>query len=169
MILLLLFFFQTSVQADEFRIAHLCAQGEKVYFNCQTAKDSKTISVCGSPDLSKKRGYLKYRFGTPEKIELEFPSNKKNSLQKFYFAHYLRYQTDYSLLSFTHKKFKYAVFKNYDETQKPKTSSGVMITTDDQNEKSIICKNELVFELNQLEGIVACDPEDALTMGQCKK
>ena len=127
------------------------------------------ISVCGSQNLTKDAGYLKYRFGTSEKIEMEFPASKKKSLNKFYFAHYSRYQTDYSLLSFTNKKFKYAVFKNYDETQKPKTSAGVLITTSDQNEKSIVCSRELFFELNQLEGLVACDPDDALTMGQCKK
>ena len=48
--------------------ANLCSPGESTLFAFAT-KANKLLSVCRGP----KDGYLAYRFGTPGKIELQFP------------------------------------------------------------------------------------------------
>lgn len=55
-----------------FAEASLCRKSEKTAFSCAIKDKPKTISVC----FVKKKGsagYVKYRFGAPGKIELEFP------------------------------------------------------------------------------------------------
>ena len=66
----------TPVDAD------LCATGEKVIFSFKTTS-SKTVSICAADDDS----YIVYRFGTQNKIELEYPEDKTNSWEKFTFYH----------------------------------------------------------------------------------
>ena len=50
----------------------LCKQGEKEVFSC-TTKARKTASLCASPDFSAKGGTLQYRYGSPAKLELQYP------------------------------------------------------------------------------------------------
>jgi hypothetical protein len=52
---------------------NLCTEQEDTSFTC-TLKNSKLVSVCGAADLSDRAGYLVYRYGTKEKIELSFPN-----------------------------------------------------------------------------------------------
>jgi hypothetical protein len=58
------------VQAGDLQKS-LCQTKEKVIFSCGTGK--KLISVCSSENLSPTAGYVQYRFGTKEKLELSFP------------------------------------------------------------------------------------------------
>jgi hypothetical protein len=56
-------------------------------FSFKLASSPKTLSVCVSktqPD------YIVYRFGTKDKIKLEFPENKADSWSKFTYSYYLR-------------------------------------------------------------------------------
>jgi hypothetical protein len=50
----------------------LCTDGEVLVFTCQMSK--KIASVCASPQIGPDVGYLQYRFGEPDKIELTLPS-----------------------------------------------------------------------------------------------
>ena len=52
----------------------LCTGQESVIFNCSTG--SKLLSLCASPDLNKKTGYLQYRFGPKGAPELAIPDQK---------------------------------------------------------------------------------------------
>ena len=61
---------------------NLCAANEKVIFSFKTT-NSKTVSICTAKDDS----YIVYRFGTKNKVELEFPENKADSWEKFIFYH----------------------------------------------------------------------------------
>jgi hypothetical protein len=51
---------------------NLCTEHEDTYFIC-TLKNGKLVSVCGTEDVSDKSGYLVYRFGTKQKIEISLP------------------------------------------------------------------------------------------------
>jgi len=50
---------------------NLCLPEEKVVFAC--AIEERLVSVCASPDLSRKSGYLQFRSGHPERIEIAWP------------------------------------------------------------------------------------------------
>jgi hypothetical protein len=51
---------------------NLCTNQEDTYFTC-TLKNGKLVSVCGTDYVSDKSGYLVYRYGTNQKIELSLP------------------------------------------------------------------------------------------------
>lgn len=62
------------LSSSTFAANSLCTAQEKIIFNCSTG--SKLISVCASPDLAEKTGYLQYRFGPQGKPELAIPDFK---------------------------------------------------------------------------------------------
>lgn len=69
----------------------LCTSKEHVYFSCAFA-NGKRASLCGDAFVAEKGGewiepahpWLQYRFGTPGKIELVYPSIRDDSLSMFY-------------------------------------------------------------------------------------
>lgn len=70
----------------------LCQGSETTYFSCSVA-NGKIISLCGNAYIEEKYAndwiepdnpWLQYRFGLPHKIELTYPSVRKDSLSKFY-------------------------------------------------------------------------------------
>jgi hypothetical protein len=52
----------------------LCLKDEDNIFSCSAGK--KVISVCASKDLAADHGYLQYRFGVPNKVELTIPADR---------------------------------------------------------------------------------------------
>lgn len=55
----------------------LCKSDEKIIFSCPVGH-AKTVSVCASQSLAK-GGYIQYRFGRKNKIDLSIPSTIKAS------------------------------------------------------------------------------------------
>lgn len=51
--------------------ATLCNPREEIYFSCHIGK--KVVSVCASGNISPNSGYVQYRFGRLNHIELEYP------------------------------------------------------------------------------------------------
>lgn len=64
------------LRADERKSLHgeetLCHDFEEIYMSCRI--DSKIVSLCASGNTSPMNGYVKYRFGTIDNIELEYPT-----------------------------------------------------------------------------------------------
>lgn len=95
---------------------NLCTDNEEVLLSFKMANSSKTLSICISktqPD------YIVYRFGTKDKIELEFPENKLDSWSKFTYSYYLRgggsgnEGMDLNYLSFENGGFKYEIYQEF--------------------------------------------------------
>ncbi len=166
-LLSLVFLFTPNAIAGPTASLSHCKGTEISYFNCQT-KNRKIISLCGSADLSKSTGYIQYRFGKPKKVELEYPKDQKNSAAKFFYVHYSRSRTDYSILNFTNENTSYSVFDNSDEDSKPKSGAGVTISSEGKLDTHLNCKKPVISQLEKLKNIAACDPDDALNMNQCK-
>jgi len=59
--------------------SQLCTQGETILIGFQMKKSSKFAAIC----TNKKEDYIVYRFGTPAKVDLEYPKEKKDSWNKF--------------------------------------------------------------------------------------
>jgi hypothetical protein len=49
----------------------LCSAHEEIYFSCRVG--GKIASVCASGNISPNNGYVQYRFGRLNNIELEYP------------------------------------------------------------------------------------------------
>jgi hypothetical protein len=123
------------------------------------AESSKVVSLCASKQLSKENGRLSYRFGPLGKVELEFPSAKTETLQQFRLAHYFRFQTDRTEVSFSNGKFTYSIFDYYDEQETPKYSRGISLNSinGQGREIQLLCGAKIISELQKLEGVLPCD------------
>lgn len=77
---------------------------ETTYFSCETSRH-KTISLCGTLP-----GDLQYRYGKGAQMDLQFPEPASNGPQQLLYAHYSRYQTDRSEVTFSRAGTDYAVF-----------------------------------------------------------
>lgn len=137
-----------------------CNNTEKVIFNCKIKESHKTLSLCASQNFQASDSYLQYRFGKIGKIELEYPENKNNSLSKFLFNHYFRYQADYSTLKFKRGSYEYTIFDNAngeDNPDKPLVEQGISV-----GEVSLLCASPVTSELLSLEKIISCDKDSDL-------
>jgi len=86
-----------------------CHKDESVLFSCRSG--AKQVSVCSSPDILRKTGYIAYRFGRPgQHPEMDFQSPRTNPAEIFsYFGDgYAKGTT--ALLQFSVGEFTYQVF-----------------------------------------------------------
>ncbi|MFM0226318.1 hypothetical protein [Paraburkholderia dipogonis] len=90
----LILFAPKVVAAD----ATLCQSHEEVYFSCPTR--GKMLSVCASGNISPDNGYVQYRFGRVDHIELAYPEKPYPPRKLFSIS-----DISGGNLSFTHFKF----------------------------------------------------------------
>ena len=60
----------------------LCQADEVDFDSCVIER--KVASFCASKKITEKSGYLQYRFGTPEKVEMAFPAVRRNPRGLFF-------------------------------------------------------------------------------------
>ncbi|HEX2268768.1 MAG TPA: hypothetical protein VHH35_04515 [Pyrinomonadaceae bacterium] len=137
----------------------LCNADEKVIFNC-TLRNSKIVSLCSSPNLTKDQGYVQYRFGRPGKIELEFPQEREKSQQAFKYTHYFRAQVDLTEITFTSGGHQYSIFDDYNgEERRARTSQGVKITPPNNGrEVTLNCRERAKADYSNLGDVFATEP-----------
>jgi hypothetical protein len=132
-------------------VASLCEKGEKVIFSCTIQKPAKIVSLCASADLAKDHGYLQYRFGLPQKIELQFPRTRENTQAAFKYSHYFRAQFEQTEISFTSSDHQYAIFDDYSGEQKPAShDQGIRITAPDGKETTLSCRGRAQADYGDL-------------------
>src|SRR5687767_9985869 len=90
----------------------LCAKTERVIFACVLRRPAKIVSVCASKDLTRDTGYVQYRFGSPAKIELEYPKDRTGTQQKFEYTHYMRALVDLNEINFSVDGVDYSVVRS---------------------------------------------------------
>ena len=137
----------------------LCMPAETAYFVCRTSKE-RWISLCGTAQRA-----LQYRFGTLARTELRFPEDPAAGAASFAFAHYFRFQTDRTEIGFRNQGVDYALF---DYTEEGKRRAGIRVTTTEGKETELVCSGRITSRLGQLDGIVRCDPDNALNSGACR-
>ena len=88
--------------------------------------------------------YLVYRFGTPQKVELDFPKDKDSSFSRFRFYSYLRgggpenEGLDLNRLSFVKDGTSYQIFEEIGASD-PAPSIGIRVTMA-KTKKEIVIK-----------------------------
>ena len=135
-----------------------CGTQETTYFSCDTAKH-KTISLCGATPSA-----LQYRYGKPAQVELQFPDKPSDGVNQLRYAHYSRFQTDRSEVTFSRGGVDYAVF---DYTEQGKRTAGVHITLADGSEHEVPCAGPIEGRLSTLAKSLRCDADNALNGGNC--
>jgi hypothetical protein len=122
----------------------LCSTAEVNVFSCGAGK--KIISVCASKEASADQGYIQYRFGAPQKVELTVPASKSVPPAKSAIAGnlsfsggggaYLRFPTgDYEYIVYT------AIGKGWGE------KDGVAIEQKGKRRAHVSCTDEPVSKM----------------------
>jgi hypothetical protein len=133
----------------------LCKKNERIVFSFLTTK-KKMVSVC----TEKGDQYLVYRYGTPGRIELQFPEVlDETSWQKFELYSYFRgggienAGVDEKHLSFTTEGVSYELYENYQAIGN-KVEIGVLVTTLQRSHTIIGVVRTKKGEMSSLEGKV---------------
>lgn len=105
----LLFLCSVSCYAQQYVLPN-----ESVVLSFQTTNHKKVVLA---KDVANK--YLVYRFGTSDKVEMEYPEKTKASFTKFKYSYYLRgggvanEGMDLDYLYFYNNRFRYLIYKTY--------------------------------------------------------
>jgi len=150
----------SASQATGLQVGTLCAKNERVIFSCPIKRPAKIVSLCASKDRTSDHGYLQYRFGLPEKIELEFPQERTGTQQKFQYSHYFRAQVDMTEIGFTVNGYQYQITDDYNGEEKPpQTVQGVTVTAPGKpKEVSFVCRIKPKADYGDLQTVLPAAP-----------
>lgn len=154
----------SSAVAGEAQI-HTPCDATRCYLCCSIRQSKKTLELCGvnPKEAIGEGGPLVYRFGRPDKVELEYPM--KGQSGHFKYSEYVRAEATRIEVSFETNGAEYTLY-DYDEAGK--RSVGVRAAPHGRKQESDFeCIAPSVARLGQLRGRIPCDPTDALNMGTC--
>lgn len=119
---------------------NLCSENEDILFSFKIANSNKSASICISKN---QQDYIIYRYGTEDKIELEYPVKTDDSWSLFTYSYYLRGGgpdndgLDLNYLSFKNDGYTYELYEEYDsESDIPLI--GIKVTNQETNEETDI-------------------------------
>lgn len=136
----------------------LCEAQQTTYLSCQTDRH-RTVSLCGALPSA-----LQYRYGRTGHVELAFPDNATQGVRQFAYAHYSRFQTERTEISFSHGDADYSLF---DYTENGRRTAGVQVSTEDGKAAEIRCVGKIQGALSPLGKSLRCDADSALNGGKC--
>lgn len=137
----------------------MCKAGEKEIFSC-TTKAKKTASLCASADFSAKGGTLQYRFGTPAKVELQYPDTPQPAAGKFFFSSTMYSGGGEAHIRFANGGYDYILFDrtirtNFKgPTNDPAFSSGIVVRGPNGGKPSTrSCSNDASIKSDAYEAL----------------
>nr|WP_298117318.1 hypothetical protein [uncultured Pseudomonas sp.] len=90
----------------------LCTSNEDIYFSCPF-KNGKIISVCASGNTSPNTGYVQYRYGKPDKLELIHPKKKIPPENIIYYVDATEGSAIRDILKFKIGEFTYIIHQSF--------------------------------------------------------
>jgi hypothetical protein len=148
---------QPAAALNSIKPRTLCSATERVVWSCETTKDGRIASLCGSKDLDADRGYVQYRFGLPGRVELEYPGTRTNTQAAFKFSRYTRPLVTYLKLVFVNNGFTYTLSDDSNDEEKPparEASVSVAPAGANGKESTLRCRRPITGSLMKLEGVV---------------
>lgn len=102
---------------------------------------------------------MQYRYGLPDKIELEYPSSRSGTQQMFQYTHYMRYQVDLTEINFKIDGYQYQIFDDYNGEEKPRVSTaGVSVTAPGKpKDVSFVCRTKTKADYNKLDEVLTSE------------
>jgi hypothetical protein len=128
--------------------ATLCGASEKVVFSCSNGQ--KTVSICAAPPKATPNSSLHYRFGTPGKVELSFPSAERKASDAFLSGSLTYSGGGGALLRFESGAYQYTVFDaigKWGRHEEPLELAGVVITKGGGPVATVQCRGKARSEL----------------------
>jgi hypothetical protein len=127
-----------------------CKAGETIVFSCSTG--SRILSVCASPDVSAKAGYMQYRYGVKGKPELIYPETLAPPVHLFTPGQLSFSGGGGAYLQFKKGAFTYTVFDaigNWGESGKG-TAQGVAVSSAGKEVANLPCKTDRDYVSGEL-------------------
>ncbi|WP_198403264.1 hypothetical protein [Acidovorax delafieldii] len=124
----------------------LCSADEIVFLSCSLGH--KLLSVCASKDLSSDRGYIEYRFGKQNLIELRYPDKSLPPKQAFTFLALGTGQAVENSLRFRNGEYTYTVYSVGGRTFE---DHGVYVRKDNALISRQACRTKIVGNLGTTE------------------
>jgi hypothetical protein len=148
----------TKPTARALQPSTLCAKTERVIFACVLRRPAKIVSVCAAKNLTRETGYVQYRFGSPAKIELEYPKERTGTQQKFEFTHYMRALVDLNEINFSVDGVDYSIIDDYNAEEKPAQSiEGITINWPGTSKKEVryTCRTKPKTDYTDLQAVLS--------------
>lgn len=119
----------------------LCDTGETAWFAAKVKGTGERVSVCGAPMANGVVTWLQFRMGTPVKLTLAWPEERKRSLRSFNYRRYTRYRVSLLKLDFRIGDRDYALLEDDVSEDKPQYSLTLRIR--DADTETDIANHEL--------------------------
>ncbi|UVM38697.1 hypothetical protein LOY28_29035 [Pseudomonas sp. B21-017] len=106
--------FISSAFAEEEEVT-LCESQEDIYFSCPLP-GGEIVSVCAFGNNKPSSGYVQYRYGVPEKLELTYPQSKVPPKGRFYVVNASEGSANLNIIKFYNGRYTYLVaqaFRSY--------------------------------------------------------
>lgn len=120
-----------------------CELPQRSLFSCSTG--TKTISVCGSRDLTASSGLLQYRFGRPAAVELSYPPAGADWRKIARGGTLMFSGGGGAFLAFTNAPYRYIVYSATGRGWGSK--AGVVVEKDGKQIASLVCKGKATSDL----------------------
>lgn len=140
-----------SAHADE---TTLCQPHEEIYFSCPAG--NKIISLCASGNISPNNGYVQYRFGTLDRLELQFPNKPNPPKSRFLISDISEGNANYVHVKFKSGEYNYVIYQG--------VSNGLYIKKNGRLISNLICGQGIYQQLSQraYRGILTAQPVDGI-------
>jgi hypothetical protein len=132
----------------------LCKAHEEVYFSC--AVDKEIVSLCASGNISPDNGYVQYRFGTEDHIELEFPKMPYPPRNRFNISDISGGNLSFTHIKFNSGKYNYVVYQGF--------PSGVYVRKSGKQVSNLSCEKGIYQRISPraFRGIKTVAPVDEI-------
>jgi hypothetical protein len=167
-----------AVATLSFLVAHvasaagLCSAGEATVFSCELKENHKFVSLCSSRDLTDKNGFIQYRYGTKEKIELIFPKDLVNSRAQFGYDEYSRPDLSTFVVGFNNGGYRYEISETTEGGSDDGTTTRTLLVSSEVNKRGakFTCLDNRSTESNisTLDSVLQCDKKHEIVDGGCE-
>ncbi|MDR5774834.1 MULTISPECIES: hypothetical protein [unclassified Caballeronia] len=147
-----------AISSSTLNVAHaeltLCKDFEEVYFSCHAS--GKIISLCASGNISPNNGYVQYRIGTKEKIELQYPERSLPPHNRFSISDVSAANASSTHIKFRRGAYNYVVYAS--------ALGGVYVKRGDKLLSNRVCEPGIYQRFNSraFRGIGTVAPIDGI-------
>ncbi|WP_250460490.1 MULTISPECIES: hypothetical protein [unclassified Caballeronia] len=89
----------------------LCHAFEEIYFSCQM--DRKIVSICASGNISPDNGYVQYRYGTVNQLDLQYPDVPLSPRHRIAISDTSGGNAQYTHVKFRQSGFDYVLYQGF--------------------------------------------------------
>jgi hypothetical protein len=156
---------------DEAHAAGLCSASETTVFNCELKENHKIVSMCSSNHLADGMGFLQYRYGLPNKVELTFPKSLENSQAQFGYDEYSRPDLSTFVVGFNNANYRYEISETTEGGEDEGITTRTLLVSSEANKRGLkltcLDNKNTVSNISTLEHVLKCDKKHAIVEGAC--